>query len=564
MNRKKRLFPGLLALCLAGVLLFSLSGCGGNAPQQETEEAGKVEEEAVMNEEVNTGEPVSTELSVTGGTISGTLNDDGTIRIYKGIPYAAPPVGELRWQAPQPVTDWDGVRECTEYSAAAVQPEQAPFLMWTEEFIIDTSKGYSEDCLYLNVWAPADAEDAPVVVFIHGGGNTSGGASCDVYDGEAIARKGVVYVTLNYRVGIFGFLASTELSAESADHVSGNYAIQDQIAALKWVRDNIAAFGGNPDNVTISGQSAGSENVNMLTVCPEAAGLFQNAVTMSFNLVQTTFPTLAEKEMEGDAIFAGRTLEEMRALSQDEVQELSGSNLATSVASYNIDGKFVTANYLETLRAKQGNDVNVISGMVTGDTGLFGSFLSGASMLAGGTEPATAEEYRQLAQERLGEHAEAFLTAYPVETDEDVTAALAESNLDNAVALQECNAKAREENGTAKTYVYMFTHGMPGTDPASSGAFHTADVPYWINHFSEARKELWTETDYAVGDTMSDFLVNFARTGDPNGDTVPAWTPFDTESGAFTYMELGDTIAEQVMDENRAEFWRAWYSDLLA
>ena len=564
MNRKRKLFSVLLALCLTAVMLFSLSACGGGTPNSEPENEEQPEMEA---SEVETGEtaPPDTERTVTGGTISGTTNEDGDILIYKGIPYAAPPVGELRWQAPQPVENWEGVRECTEYSAAAVQPEQAPFLMWTEEFIIDTSKGYSEDCLYLNVWTPADAKNAPVILYIHGGGNTSGGASCDVYDGEAIARKGVVYITINYRVGIFGFLASTELSAESADGVSGNYAIQDQIAALKWVRDNIAAFGGNPGNVTIAGQSAGSENVNMLTVCPEAAGLFQNAVTMSYNMIQATFPTLDEKEAEGDAIFDGRTLEEMRALSQDEVQELSGSGLATSVASYNIDGKFVTGNYIDTLKAKQGNDVNVISGMVTGDTGLFGSFLTGASMLAPGAEdPATVEEYEQLAKERLGEYAEAFLTAYPVETDEDIAAALAESDFDNAVALQERNAKAREENGDAKIYIYMFTREMPGNDPASSGAFHTADVPYWLNHFSEARKELWTDTDYAVGDVMSDFLVNFAKNGDPNGDTVPAWTPYDAETNAFSYMELGDIIAQQVMDENRAEFWSAWYSNPLA
>ena len=565
MNRKRKLSAAALSLCLSAALLFSLSGCGGSAPDAEPESDGEsaAEEETVTEE--NGGEVTDTELSVTGGTVSGTLNDAESVKIYKGIPYAAAPVGELRWKSPQPVESWEGVRACTEYSAAAVQPEQGPFLMWTDEFIIDTSKGYSEDCLYLNVWTPVDAENAPVVVYIHGGGNTSGGASCDVYDGEQLAQKGVVYVTINYRVGIFGFLASTELSAESADGVSGNYAIQDQIAALRWVKDNISAFGGNPDNVTIAGQSAGSLNVNMLTVCPEAAGLFRNAVTMSYNLIQTTFPTLAEKEAEGDAIFAGRTLEEMRALSSDEAQELSGSDLATGMATYNIDGKYVTGDYRDTLMAKQGNDVNVISGMVTGDTGLFGSFLTGASMLSPGEEdPVTVEEYEQLAAERLGDLSELFLTAYPAETDADVAAALEKSDFDDAVALQECNARARSENGDAKTYVYMFTHGMPGNDPVSSGAFHTADVPYWLNHFSEARKELWTDTDYAVGDAMSDFLVNFANSGDPNGDGVPTWTPYDAETDAFTYMELGDTISEQVMDGSCAEFWRAWYGNLLA
>ena len=557
---KGKWFTLLAALFIVTAMLFALTGCGGTG---ETGGGGEqaAEPEASENETENTESlPADTERAVTGGAVSGMTNADGDVLIYKGIPYAAPPVGELRWRSPQPVESWDGVRACTEYSAAAVQPEQAPFLMWTEEFIIDTSKGYSEDCLYLNVWTPADAENAPVILYIHGGGNTSGGASCDVYDGEQIAKKGVVYVTINYRVGIFGFLASTELSAESADHVSGNYAIQDQIAALRWVQDNIAAFGGDPKRVTIAGQSAGSLNVNMLTVCPEAAGLFQNAVTMSYNAIDAEFSTLAEKEAEGDAIFAGRSLEEMRALSQDDVQALSGSDLASSVATYNIDGKYVIGNYRDTLLTGQGNDVNVISGMVTGDTGLFGSFLSGASMLAGGTEPATAEEYRQLAQEKLGDLAELFLTAYPAETDKDVAAVLDSSNLDHAVVLQVCNAKARAENGSAKTYLYMFTHEMPGNDPVSRGAFHTADVPYWINHFSQARADLWTDVDYNLGDLMSDYLVNFATNGDPNGALLPLWVP-SGDQAAYSYMELSNPVSERTLDEAKTAFWDSWCNE---
>ena len=533
----------LLPLCLAAALGLLLTACGsgtGGQTQKPSEEPGA--------EDVVTGiVTASTELPVTGGSISGSVNAAGTVRIYKGIPYAAPPVGERRWAAPQSVENWDGVRECTQYSAAAVQPEQSPFMVWTEEFIIDTSLGYSEDCLYLNVWAPVGAENAPVVVFIHGGGNTSGGASCDVYDGEEIARKGIVYVTVNYRVGIFGFLAHPELSAE-AGGVSGNYALQDLIAALGWVRDNIATFGGDPDRVTISGQSAGSLNVNMLTVCPEAAGLFQNAVTMSYNPVTMTLPTLAEKEAEGEAVFAGRSLAEMRALSADEIQALNGE----CAASYNIDGKFVTGNYADTLRAGRGNDVNVLTGMVAEDSMLFGSFLSG--------DIATAEDYAQAARDQLGARADAYLAAYPAETDADVPQALIDSTRDNMTAQQICNARARAANGSAETYVYLFTHEMPGVDETSRGAFHTADVPYWINHFSAARAALWTDADYAVGSEMSDFLVNFAASGDPNGETVPTWTPYD---GGFHYMELGGTIAEQTMDSAQSAFWRSWYADLL-
>ena len=529
----KKMLPILMSLVLAGASLVSVSA-GEAAP----------------------------EVAVTGGMISGTTNEDGSVLIFKGIPYAAPPVGDLRWKGPQPVESWEGVKECTQYSAAAVQPEQAPFMMWTEEFIIDGTLGYSEDCLYLNVWAPKDAENAPVVMFIHGGANTSGGASCDVYDGEAMAKKGIVYVDINYRVGIFGFLASTELSAENEDHVSGNYAIQDQIAALKWIQENIASFGGDPSRVTIAGQSAGSLNVNMLSVCPEAAGLFENAVTMSFNVIDSSFVSLSEKEAEGDALLDGRSLEEMRALNQDEVQELSGS----IGADYCIDGKYVTANVLDTLRAGEGNNVNILTGMVTGDTLLFGSFLAGGGFAGGGAGaevPTTVEAYEALAAEKTGDLAELFLAAYRAGSEEEIPALLDESSFDNAVALQMANANARFVNGDAKTYVYMFTHSMPGTDPISTGAFHTADVPYWFNHFSASRADLWTDVDYMVGDTMSGFLANLAATGDPNGEGLPTWSAFDPAAENFSYMELGDVIEEKTFTDAKTAFWKAYYADLL-
>lgn len=544
-NTTRRSFVGGSALAAATLL----AACGNTTS---TDNATSDTAETTVSE--------APELKVTGGTISGSVNADGDVIIYKGIPFAAPPVGDLRWKAPQPVEDWEGVRACTEYSAAAVQPEQAPFMMWTEEFIIDTSKGYSEDCLYLNVWAPADLKgDAPVVVFIHGGGNTSGGASCDVYDGEAIAKKGIVYVDLNYRVGIFGFLASSELSAESADGVSGNYAIQDQLAALRWVQDNIATFGGDPTNVTITGQSAGSQNVNQLTICPEAEGLFNNALTMSYNLVGSQYVTLAEKEAEGDAIFGDKTLAEMRELSQDEVQALSGSDLASAVASYNIDGKFIIGNYDEVLTSGKGLPTNVITGMVTGDSMLFGSFLSGASALnPAATDPTTVEEYEKMAKDKLGKLADAFLAAYPVASDDEVAGAIALSNFDANIAQQIKNAQERKANSDANVFVYQFTHVMPGPEAEAMGAFHTADVPYWINHFSEARADYWTDVDYALGNTMSDYLVNFATTGDPNGSGVPAWTAYEAGADGITYMELGDEVAERTMDDDKASFWKSY------
>ncbi|MHC1681418.1 MAG: carboxylesterase family protein [Clostridiaceae bacterium] len=311
-------------------------------------------------------------IEVDGGKITGTLSTDSNIAIYKGIPYAAPPVGDLRWKAPEPVVAWDGVKECKDFGPSAIQPEQAPFMMWSKEFIIDTTKGYSEDSLSLNLWTKTESttNKRPVIVYIHGGGFTSGGSSCDVYDGEAIAKKDAVYVDINYRVGILGFLASKELSAESKDGVSGNYGILDQVAALKWVKNNISKFGGDPDNVTIAGQSAGSASVNVLTMTPNAKGLFKNAVTMSFNAINTKFDTLAKKEADAAELFKRKSLEDMRAMSRDELLALSSKYNSAPT----IDGKIVPDNQIDMLKAGTANDVNLMTGNVPGDTLIWSVF----------------------------------------------------------------------------------------------------------------------------------------------------------------------------------------------
>jgi len=216
------------------------------------------------------------------GLISGTVNTSGDVHIFKGIPFAAPPVGDLRWKAPQPVSPWKGVRECKSFGPSPMQATPAPFSMWTQEFIIP-KEPISEDCLYLNVWtgARSSKEKRPVLVWIYGGGFISGGSAVPLYDGEAMAKKGIVFVSINYRVGIFGFLVHPELTKESQNSASGNYGLMDQVSALTWVQKNIGEFGGDPHNVTIAGQSAGSMSVNCLVASPLAKNLFQKAIAES-------------------------------------------------------------------------------------------------------------------------------------------------------------------------------------------------------------------------------------------------------------------------------------------
>lgn len=496
-------------------------------------------------------------IEVDGGKITGTLSSDSKVAIYKGIPYAAPPVEDLRWKAPQPVNSWNGVKACTDFGPSAIQTPQSPFMMWTKEFIIDTSKGYSEDSLNLNVWSETKAatNKRPVIVYIHGGGFTSGGSSADVYDGEAIAKKDTVFVSINYRVGIFGYLAHSELSAESKDGVSGNYGVLDQVEALKWVKNNISKFGGDPDNVTIAGQSAGSASVNVLTMTPEAKGLFKNAVAMSFNTLNYNFETMAKKETAASELFKGKTLKDMRAMSTDELLALSKP---TSMMSYTpcIDGKVIQKNQLEMLKEGTANDVNLMTGNVTGDTGLFYVFPK-----KGYVDPTTMKKDDLIASIKtiFGSYADECLAAYPINSDEAISQ-YNEINQDGMMALQAYLAKVRALKSKSPTYVYKFTHVMPGEKSAEFGAFHTSDVPYFLNHFSAERKSNWTQTDYDLGDKMSSYLVNFAKTGNPNGDNLPKWNAYD---GNMSFTNFGDSISTTTFNKDKAKFWEDYYKSVL-
>lgn len=430
----------------------------------------------------------SPEVAVTGGMVKGYLDKNG-VATYKGIPYAAPTSGENRWKDPQPVEAWEGVKACTEFGDITLQPTPVPFMWWTDEYIdvgmsVENGK-ISEDSLNLNVWTQgAKGDKLPVIVYIHGGANTSGSGCNEIYTGENIAQKGVVYVSINYRVGPFGFLACKDETGES----TGNFALKDQIAALNWIQENIAIFGGDPSNVTIVGQSAGSSNVQMLIASPAAKGLFGKAVAMSFNNYdpKASYTTLedAQKEAAEKLKELGHTMAELRDMSTDEVYKLLDS-LPNS--GYVLDSKYVTQTLAEAYQNGSYNHVDLLCGGVTGDTMLFDGDAS--SMMEG------------------------YYTA--------------------AVAK---NASDPEH----KTYVYYFSHPVPDQNSELASAFHTGDVSYWLNYYSSTSNRPWTDVDYALGEAMSNYLVNFATTGDPNGEGLPVWTDTDS-AGEFTYMEFGET-----------------------
>ena len=267
------------------------------------------------------------------GLVSGKLVGEDSVKTFMGIPFAAAPVGELRWKAPQPVSPWEGVKECVANPASAIQNPPVPFFAWSEEFLIPPTP-ISEDCLYLNVWTDAEKSDEkrPVMVWIHGGGFTGGSGTVPLYDGEELAKKGIVVVTINYRLGVLGFLSHPELSKESDSGTSGNYGVLDQIAALKWVKNNISQFGGDPKNVTIAGQSAGSMSVNVLVSSPMAKGLFNKAIAQSgamFNYDGGRSGRNIEMAEKAGEEFMEKTgagsLEALRQIQADSLLKVGGS-----------------------------------------------------------------------------------------------------------------------------------------------------------------------------------------------------------------------------------------------
>lgn len=454
------------------------------------------------------------------GTVEGYNKDD--ISIFKGIPFAAPPIGELRWKAPQPVKNWTGVLKCDRFSASPIQRKPVPFIMWTEEFITPPDN-LSEDCLYLNVWTTAKSakEKLPVFVWIYGGGFSSGSAACAVYDGEEFSKKGVVFVSFNYRVGVLGFLAHPGLSSETENNVSGNYGLLDQIAALKWIRQNIEAFGGDPQKVTIAGQSAGSMSVCALVASPLAKGLFRGAIAESGGLLNSSFMRKLPEAEKSGTTFMGK----MKATDISELRRKSADELIAAGDNFGLvsDGYVIPDDVFAAFKDGQFNDVAMMAGWVTGD----GSLMGNRTM--------TPEQYKQDAIEKWGEKAEEFLKLFPGNTGDEATSSLKEFGLMQFAALPAYLWAGLSKN---KAFIYQFSH-VPVKKPdfPDYGAFHTSEVPFAL-HTLHLWKRPWREVDFAVEKTMNEFWVNFVKAGDPNGKGLPEWVPYTRSSGDI--MDIGD------------------------
>ncbi|GAB3170825.1 carboxylesterase/lipase family protein [Telluribacter humicola] len=473
------------------------------------------------------------------GQVSGSKSTDGSIAIYRGIPFAAPPVGDLRWKAPQPVKPWSGILNADQFGPSPMQGTPAPFSMWSAEFLIP-KEPISEDCLYLNVWSGAKSaqEKRPVLVWIYGGGFNSGGTAVPIYDGEAMARKGIIFVSANYRVGPFGFFAHPELTKESGTNASGNYGLMDQIAALQWVKKNIAAFGGDPNNVTIAGQSAGSMSVSCLVASPLAKGLFNKAIAQSGAIFGRTMPVLEQAERDGERVAKSLNTASLKELRDVPAEELLKKGQGMRVI---IDGYVLPNKVADIFAAGMQNDVTLLTGWNQDEGLLFGPVK-------------TAADFRKQAEQQYGADAPTFLKYYPAGTDEEASKSQLNLSRDQTFGTQNyiwANVQATQNK--SKVYVYRFTRIVPATgEYVKYGAFHTGEVPYTYDNLKFVDRP-WEPVDRELAQTMSTYWANFIKTGNPNGKGVPAWPAYTIKEKQI--MELGKKPeAKPIPDQAALDF----------
>jgi para-nitrobenzyl esterase len=452
------------------------------------------------------------------GTVEGIRSAKG-IRIFKGIPFGAPPVGDLRWKGPKPVAKWNGVRKALEFGPRCMQTRVYSDMIFRDN-------GPSEDCLTLNVWTPAKSgkDKLPVMVWIFGGGFMAGGTSEPRQDGENLAKRGVVVVSMNYRLGVFGFLAHPELTKESDRGASGNYGLMDQGAALDWVHRNIARFGGDPGNVTIFGESAGSFSVSAQMASPLSRGLLHRAIGESGAMFSSTLAARSLEQSEANGVkFAESigvsTLAELRARPANELLEAAAKQREIRF-SPNIDGYFLPDTPLAIFTAGKQAQVPLLAGWNEDEGNVQGYF--------GDLEP-TVQNYAERARSLFGEDADRFVKLYPGSTAEEVKDSARDFAGDQFIAYSTWKwLDVHARTGKSPVWRYRFDQVPPATP--SRGAYHSAEIEFVFGVL--ASKELpWTPGDHKVSETMMGYWTNFAKKGDPNGPGLPEWPQYEAGSG---------------------------------
>jgi para-nitrobenzyl esterase len=497
------------------------------------------------------GDPVS----VDAGQVTGTLATNG-VRTYFGIPFAAPPLRDSRWRAPQPVTPWQGILTANRLPPECVQGLRSSTM---NHYFGDELSG--EDCLYLNVWAPPASKTSgrlPVLVWIYGGGFNIGSASSPIYAGSELAKRGVIYVAPNYRVGIMGFLAHPEMTKESGRNASGNWGFLDQVAALKWVQKNIAAFDGDPTNVTLIGQSAGSMSINNLQASPLARGLFRRAIGMSGSTLRggvTPDGALAQAEEQGVALqgaLKAKSLAEMRGISADKI--VSAAQTGGVRATQIVDGYFLPDSVENIFTTGKQNDAAILTGSTAKDIGTTVPIRSAK----------TLTEYKALATQMYGDKVTELLALYPATTDAEAVRQAEEIGRNSGFTLgARAWARAQTRTGKEAAYLFILSRVQPFTpdvtfsdfNPSTAGAYHMGDVPYWLGTYEAfnlfRRTRDWTAWDRELSDDMQDVVVAFANNGNPSTRAVQ-FTRY--APGHETRVDFGDTIKVETLNTRGMDF----------
>lgn len=485
------------------------------------------------------------------------------LHVFKGIPYALPPTEALRWKPPRPMPAWQDTRDATRFGPACIQPKPRPVSIYAHEL-----PATSEDCLFLNIWTPADARGAPVFVWIHGGALTSGASSEPMYDGAKLAQRGVVFVSINYRLGVLGYLAHPALSAESRRNISGNYGLLDQIAALRWIQNNIASFGGDPNNVTIAGESAGALSVMYLLAAPDARGLFAKAIVQSGYMISA--PHLRESphgDVAAESIgvwLAGQVgAGDLAGLRSMDAQAITN---AAAQAGYfpflTIDGRILRRQLVDTFDRGEQAKVPMLVGFNSGE-------IRSLRFLAPPV-PASAKTYEATIRERYADLADDFLKLYPsTHLEESIIA----TTRDALYGWTSVRLVSKQSALGHPSFLYLFDHGYPAADTAGLHAFHAAELPYVFGTLRRT-PPLWPKIpgkpkDTKLSNAMLDYWASFIRSGEPSAAGQPKWPAYDASHG---YMKFADApqpgtqlmpgmyeLNEQVVCRRRAHGGLPWH-----